>query len=205
LKLCVLASGRGSNLQSILNAQKLKFIKSKVVLIISNNSKSGALEIARKNKIAGYHLSQAKFQSEEEFVQTFIALLDEFKIDLIITAGYMKMLDPQIVRKFSNRILNIHPALLPSFCGKGMYGLNVHQAVIDYGAKLSGASVHLVDEEYDHGPIVIQKSVKVLPDDTPEILQKRILKVEHKILPEAIKLFEENKVIVKDRKVFITK
>lgn len=188
-------------MQSILDAQKLKLIKSKVVLIISNNSKSGALEIAKKNKIAGFHLSQAKFKTEKEFVESFIALLEKFGIDMIILAGYMKMLDPRIIKKFRNRILNIHPALLPSFCGKGMYGLNVHKAVLEYGAKLSGASVHIVDEDYDHGPVVIQKAVKVLPGDTPEVLQKRILKVEHKILPEAIKLFEENKVLITERKV----
>lgn len=113
----------------------------------------------------------------------------------------MKLIPTDIVRAFKNRILNIHPALLPSFCGQGMYGLKVHEAVLNYGVKVTGASVHIVDEQYDTGPVVIQRTVKVLDDDTPEILQKRVLKIEHKLFPEAIKLFETKKPTLIGRRV----
>jgi phosphoribosylglycinamide formyltransferase-1 len=124
---------------------------------------------------------------------------------MIILAGYMKLLPAEIVRAFKNSILNIHPALLPSFCGQGMYGMKVHEAVINYGAKVSGASVHIVDEIYDHGPVVIQKTVKISDEDTPETLQKKVLKIEHKLFPEAIKLFETKKLTMVGRRVVFTK
>jgi phosphoribosylglycinamide formyltransferase-1 len=201
LNLCVLASGRGSNLNSIINSQKKGKIASKVVLVISNNSLSNALNIARTNQIPAYHLSLKHFNTEQEYVKEFLKLLQRYKIDLIILAGYMKLVPPEIVRKYKNRILNIHPALLPSFCGQGMYGMNVHEAVINYGAKVSGASVHIVDEIYDHGPVVIQKTVNVSDEDTPETLQKKILKIEHRLFPEAIKLFETKKLTLSGRRV----
>lgn len=195
LNLCVLASGRGSNLRAIINANKSGRIKSCVRLVISNNSKSGALRIAKANKIPHYHLSQMLFKSQEQFVEEFIALLTKFKIDLIVLAGYMKMIDPAIIRKFRNRIINIHPALLPKYGGKGMYGILVHEAVVNSGDNVTGVSVHFVDEIYDHGEIILQKQVIVKPGDTPESLQKRVLRTEHKIYPEAIKLLETKKEI----------
>lgn len=190
MNLCVLASGTGTNLKSIIISYKKRKIKSKVVLVISNNSNSKALNIARSYQIPALHLSSKLFSSESEYVQAFLKLLCDYHVDLIILAGYMKLIPTEIVRAYKNRILNIHPALLPSFCGQGMYGLKVHEAVLNYGVKVTGVSVHIVDEQYDTGPVVIQKTVKVLDDDTPETLQKRVLKVEHKIFPEAIKLFE---------------
>lgn len=190
LNLCVLASGRGSNLRAIIKAQASGIIKSRVRLVISNNSNSKALNTAAKNKIPHYHLSQKLFKSQEEFVNKFLSLLEKFKIDLIVLAGYMKLIDPVIIRKYKYRIINIHPALLPSFGGKGMYGMYVHEAVINSGSKLTGVSVHYVDEIYDHGEIVLQKKIKVKDNDTPETLQKRVLRYEHKIYPEAIKLLE---------------
>lgn len=201
MNLCVLASGRGSNLKSIISSQKKGKIKSKVVLVISNNSVSNALNIARNNQIPAHHLSSKLFTSESDYVRAFHDLLKKYSVDMIILAGYMKLIPIEIVRAYKNRILNIHPALLPSFCGQGMYGLKVHEAVINYGVKVTGASVHIVDEQYDTGPVVIQKTVRVLDDDTPEILQKRVLKIEHKLFPEAINLFETKKPTLIGRRV----
>lgn len=204
LNLCVLASGRGSNLKSIIRSQKSGKISSKVAIVISNNSNSGALNIAKSYQIPNFHLSQKMFTSENEYVNNFFELLRNYDIDLIVLAGYMKLIPVDIVKKFKNRIINIHPALIPSFCGKGLYGLKVHEAVLNYGAKVTGVTVHLVDEEYDTGPIVLQKTLKVKDDDTPESLQKRVLKWEHKMYPEAIKLFESKKFNIEGRKVFFT-
>ena len=202
LKLCVLASGKGSNLKAIIKAKKTRKIYSKVVLVISNNSASGALNIAKQNRIPAYHLSQKFFKSEAEFVKKFLSLLKKFNVDLIILAGYMKKISPKVIRKFKNKIINIHPALLPSFGGKGMYGIKVHKAVLESGAKISGATVHIVDDKYDNGQIVLQKAVEVKDDDTPEVLQKRVLKTEHKLYAEAIKLFESKKAVVKGQRVY---
>jgi phosphoribosylglycinamide formyltransferase 1 len=190
LNICVLASGKGSNLESIINSHKNGIISSTVSLVISNNSNSNALNIARTNQIPALHLSRLKFDSDEQFAGEFLNLLKKYSIDLIITAGYMKLLPHEVVCAYKNRILNIHPALLPEFGGKGMYGMNVHEAVIKKGAKFSGATVHIVDEVYDNGPIVLQERVVVEPEDNPETLQKKVLKIEHRILSEAIKLFE---------------
>ncbi|MCI0450313.1 MAG: phosphoribosylglycinamide formyltransferase [Chlorobi bacterium] len=197
-----MASGKGSNLKAIIKAQKTGKISSKVVLVISNNSASGALLTAKRNGIPAYHLSQKLFSSEAEFVKKFLSLLKEFNIGLIVLAGYMKKINPVIIRKFKNKIINIHPALLPSFGGKGMYGIYVHEAVLESDAKVTGATVHIVDDKYDSGPIVIQKAVKVEDDDTPEELQKRVLKTEHRLYPEAIKLFESKKAVVKGKRVY---
>ncbi len=201
LNLCVLASGEGSNLKAILNAQNSKKIKSRVVLVISNNSGSGAFKLAQNNSIPAIHLSQKQFNSEKQFVDSFLGLLEKFKIDLIILAGYMKMLSPEIINRYRNRILNIHPALLPLYGGKGMYGINVHEAVIKSKATSSGATVHYADEEYDNGEIIIQKSFKLTGSETPESLQRKVLKIEHEIYPEAIKLIEQNKMKTADTKV----
>jgi phosphoribosylglycinamide formyltransferase-1 len=201
LNLCVLASGRGTNLRSIINSRKSKRISSKVSLVISNNSNSGALALARKHGIPTFHLSEKRFESKKSFDKALLRLLYRYKIDMIILAGYMKLVRPAIIRKFRNRILNIHPALLPFFGGKGMYGMKVHQAVIESGSKITGATVHIIDEKFDHGPVVTQKAVRVSDDDTPETLQRKVQKVEHKLYPEAIKLFETSEFSIKGRKV----
>lgn len=202
MNLCVLASGGGSNLASIIRSQKARKIKSKVALVISNNSSSNALNIARNNQIPAVHLSLKQFGSQEEYVTAFLGLLKKHKADMIILAGYMKLIPADVVRAYRNRILNIHPALIPAFCGEGLYGLKVHEAVINYGAKVSGVTVHIVDEQYDTGPIVLQKTLKVLDTDTPETLQRKLLKIEHKIYPEAIRLFETKKPELIGRRVF---
>ena len=194
LNLCVFASGSGSNLLAIIDAGKSGYIISKVELVISNNSASGALETAKKNNIPAYHLSQKLFTTENEFETRVIDLLKEYKIDLILLAGYMKVLSSRVVKQYSGRILNIHPALLPKFGGKGMYGIHVHEAVIAANEKVTGATVHYVNEVYDSGEIILQMQVKVYPDDNALTLQKRVLETEHKLYPEAIKMFEEKKI-----------
>lgn len=205
LNLCVFASGGGSNLRSIIRAHKAGKIASKVSLIISNNSGSGALKTAQRNNIPAYHLSQLKFETEKKFVDEILRLLNKYRIDLIVLAGYMKMLSPRIVRKYKGRILNIHPSLLPKFGGKGMYGMNVHRAVIESRDKFSGASVHLVDQRYDNGAVILQKKVRVKDDDTPETLAARVLRVEHRIYSGAIKLYEQNKIKIHGRKAEVLK
>jgi phosphoribosylglycinamide formyltransferase 1 len=204
LNLCVLASGWGSNLSSIIQSRKTGKISSNIVLVISNNSASNALNIARENQIPEVHLSVKQFNTAEEYENRFLELLKNHQVDMIILAGYMKMIPPVVVKAYKNKILNIHPALIPSFCGKGLYGLKVHEAVLNYGVKVTGVTIHLVDEEYDTGPIVHQKTVQVHDDDTPETLQKRVLAVEHEIYPEAIRLFETKKFNIEGRKVFFT-
>jgi phosphoribosylglycinamide formyltransferase-1 len=204
LNLCVFASGRGSNLQAILKARQKNKIKSEVKLIISNNSTAYALQTAIQNNIPGLHISLKQFKNEKEYTSKLLDILKKYNIELIILAGYMKLIPAEIIKKFKNRIINIHPALIPAFSGHGLYGIRVHEAAIEYGVKFSGVTVHLVDEIYDNGPIVLQKPVKVIDSDDAETLQKRILKYEHKILPDAIKLFESKKFNIKGRRVFFT-
>ncbi len=203
MNIAVFASGRGSNLMAILNAIKEGKLNAKVSVVISNNSNAGALTIAKENGIDALHISRKQFSSDEDYVKKILSELRARNVELIVLAGYMKKIPPEIIREYPNKILNIHPALLPAFGGLGMYGMNVHKAVIDYGVKITGVTVHIVDEEYDHGPIVMQKAIEVRDDDTPETLAERVLKIEHEIYPEAIKLFVEGKVIVSGRKVMI--
>lgn len=201
MNICVLASGRGSNLESVINSQKQGKIKSRIAVVISNNSNSNALNIARTNQIPAIHLSRVRFESDSQYAEAFLNILKEHAVDLIVLAGYMKLLPLGVVKTYKNRIINIHPALLPDFGGKGMYGMFVHEAIIKKGVKFSGATVHIVDEVYDNGPIVLQEKVEVLENDTPETLQKRVLEIEHKILPEAIKLFETKTPVVTGKEV----
>ncbi|MEG2985448.1 MAG: phosphoribosylglycinamide formyltransferase [Peptostreptococcaceae bacterium] len=194
LNLAVLISGGGSNLQSIIDGCETGYINGKVKLVISNKDKVYGLERAKKHNI------KAIVESEEYKV---IELLKKEKIDLIVLAGYLKIISPTFVEAFRNKIINIHPSLIPAFCGEGYYGKKVHKAVIDYGAKISGATVHFVDEGADTGPIIIQASVEVKHNDTPESLGERVLNVEHEILKESVKLYCENKLIVNGRGVII--
>jgi len=203
LNLCVFASGNGSNLNAVIKASLSGKISSRVKLVISNNSGSGALKTAAKYKIPYKHISQKLFNSQSEFTKQILAELRKHKIDLILLAGYMKMLDPMIIKKYHNRIINIHPALLPKFGGKGMYGIHVHEAVLNAGEQITGATVHFVNEVYDNGAIIMQKKVKVKPGDDAVTLQKRVLRAEHKLYPEAIKLFEDGRIRVRNNKVII--
>jgi phosphoribosylglycinamide formyltransferase-1 len=189
VKLAVFISGGGTNLQSIIDSCQAGALKAEIKAVISNNSKAYGLKRAQQAGIETFHVSKMVYPDAEEYVRVILDLLEKRDVDLIVLAGYMKLLPLEIVKKYYGRIINIHPALLPKYGGKGMYGVNVHKAVIESGDRHSGATVHMVDEKYDHGPILIQRRVHVADDDTPETLAARILEIEHQILPKAISLF----------------
>jgi phosphoribosylglycinamide formyltransferase-1 len=186
LRLGVLASGGGTNLQAVIDASDDGRIPARVVVVISNNSRAGALERARRHGIPAHHLSNYHFPDDRDLDRALVELLRKYEVDLVLFAGYMKKRGSGFLKAFPGRILNIHPALLPRFGGKGMYGMKVHRAVLAAGETESGATVHVVDEVYDHGPILAQRRVPVLPNDTPESLAARVLGVEHKIYPEVV-------------------
>ncbi|MBP1646572.1 MAG: phosphoribosylglycinamide formyltransferase [Bacteroidetes bacterium] len=197
LNIAVLGSGRGSNFQAILTAiQQGRITGAEIRVVISNNSGAGILEIARNNSLPAVHLSHRQFTTEDEFVDALLSLLSAHRVNFIVLAGYMKRVHPRVVEAYRRRIINIHPALLPRFGGPGMYGIRVHEAVIASGERLSGATVHFVDEEYDHGSVVLQKTVLVAPDDTPETLAARVLEIEHEIYPEAIRRLAHQDAVV---------
>ena len=194
LNIGVLISGGGSNLQAIIDDCESKKINGNIKVVISNREDAFGLERAKKHNI------RSVFEKDEDEV---VKILKEDNIDLVVLAGYLKIISPKFVSEFENKIMNIHPALIPSFCGDGFYGEKVHQAVIDYGAKVSGATVHFVNEKADAGPIIMQDTVKVMDDDDAKTLAKRVLEVEHTILPRCVKLFCEGKISVEGRKVRI--
>ena len=194
LNIGVLISGGGTNLQAIIDETKSGGINGTVKLVISNKENAYGLERARLSKI------KAVYETDEDKI---IELLKGNNIDLIVLAGYLKIITPKFVDEFRNKIINIHPSLIPSFCGKGYYGEKVHQGVIDYGAKVTGATVHFVDEGADTGAIIMQEAVNVEQDDDAKSLAKRVLEVEHRILKESIRLFCENKLSIQGRRVFI--
>ncbi|MBX3044776.1 MAG: phosphoribosylglycinamide formyltransferase [Candidatus Kapabacteria bacterium] len=189
------ASHGGSNMQAILDAIKDGRLKSNPAVLITNNSKSGACEKAAAFGLLVYHVSSVTHPDDNERAKFIIEILEKFKIDLIVLAGYMKKLPSEVIARMNGRVLNIHPALLPKFGGEGMYGINVHKAVIEAGNKISGATVHLVESEYDRGRILLQKEVVVLADDSPETLAERVLKAEHKLYPNVIELLEKEEII----------
>jgi len=197
LNLGVLASGGGSNLQAIIDNCEAGRIDAVVSVVISNNSGSGAMARANKHGIPAVHLSGRTCPTPEALDDAILDALQQHRVSLVVLAGYMKKLGPKTLAAYENRILNIHPALLPSFGGEGMYGHHVHEAVLASGAKVSGVSVHLVNAEYDRGPIVAQRVVSVLDDDTPDELAARVLKEEHKLYSEVIGWFAEGRVSVK--------
>lgn len=187
-KIAVLVSGGGTNLQAIINAQTKGEIKSgKVVLVISGNAGAYALKRAEKAGIPTETVIKKELGSQEAFENRISELLDRSEIDLIVLAGFMNILSESFTKRYENRIINIHPSLIPSFCGQGYYGLRVHQAALEKGVKVTGATVHFVNEIPDGGKIIMQKAVSVKPDDTPETLQKRVMRLaEWKILPKAV-------------------
>ncbi len=187
MNVAVFGSGRGSNFQAILTAKEGGRLEGVTIsLVISNNSGSGILDIARSNAIPAFHISQKQFPSEDQYTEALLSLLRSYAVDVIVLAGFMKRIPARVVEAFRGRIINIHPALLPKYGGDGMFGSHVHEAVIQSGDAESGATVHIVDEQYDHGMIILQERVPVLRNDTPETLAARVLAVEHRILPEAI-------------------
>lgn len=206
LRIGVLVSGGGTNLQAIIDALKAGIItNASIEIVISNNPNAYALERAKNNGINAECISPKDFETRGEFNDALINRLDECNLDLIVLAGCMVVLPAKLIEKYRNKIINIHPALIPAFCGKGFYGLHVHEEVLKRGVKLTGATVHFVDEGTDTGPIILQKAVEVKNDDTPEILQRRVMEeAEWKIMPEAINLIANGKVSIKDNKVIIS-
>lgn len=179
VRCAVFASGGGSNFQSLIDRRASGELHAELGVLIVNNSGAGAVERAEKNGIPVVHCAPTRFAGEAQYVAALQTHLDRYGAQLLVLAGYMKKLPVSIVQKYRNRIINIHPGLLPSFGGKGMYGKKVHQAVLEYGAKVSGITIHFVDEEYDHGPIIHQVPVAVKDDDTADSLAARVLEAEH--------------------------
>jgi phosphoribosylglycinamide formyltransferase-1 len=195
IRLAILASGGGSNMQAIVDAYKFGILKglAEVVLVISNNTNAFVLERAKKENIKSVCIERKSFKDDESFNKKVLVELQAANADLVCFAGYMRMIDKEILKVYNGRILNIHPALLPKFGGKGMYGHFVHEAVVKAGKKKSGATVHFANEEYDSGRIILQKEVEVSKSDTPEDVARKVLEAEHKIYPQAIKkVIEEN-------------
>ncbi len=203
--IAVLVSGGGTNLQALIDAQgRGELVNGQIAAVISSSPGAYALERAAKAGIPGYVVDRKDYPSNRAMTAALVERLRNLDIDLVVLAGFMVILTGEMVRAFPNAILNIHPALIPSFAGPGCYGLHVHEKALEYGVKLSGATVHFVSEECDGGPIVLQQAVPVLPDDTPEVLQRRIMEqCEWKLLPRAVSLFCQNRLRVEGRTVRI--
>lgn len=204
-KIAVLVSGGGTNLQALIDAQSRGELGSgRITAVISSKAGAYALERAAKAGIPGFVLPRKDFDSNQAMTVALVELLKKLDIDLVVLAGCMVIFTQELVRAYPNAIMNVHPALIPSFCGEGFYGLHVHEAALSYGVKVSGATVHFVTEECDGGPIIAQKAVPVLEGDTPETLQKRIMEeAEWKLLPEAVRLFCQGRLTVEGRTVII--
>ena len=185
-RLAVFCSGSGSNFKSIYQAIAEKKLNAEIRLCLSNRSQCGAMEFALQHGIAAVHITEKQFSSFDEFAAAMVACLRDAQIDNVLLAGYMRKVPDAVVKAFPDRMLNIHPALLPKFGGEGMYGLYVHSAVLEAGERESGATVHFVNEEYDKGKILLQRTVPVLADDTPESLAARVLECEHRLYPDAL-------------------
>ena len=200
MKIAVFVSGGGTNLQAIIDNTKDGILKDiEIALVLSSSKTAYALERAADNGIKSAVVSKKDFDSIEAWDDAVLKAVEESGAELIVLAGYLSLMGPKVVAKYSNRIINIHPALIPSFCGAGMYGIRPHQAALAKGVKVSGATVHFVNENYDEGPILLQKAIDVLPNDTPETLQKRIMQeCEWKILPQAIRLIADGRVIIEN-------
>lgn len=205
VKIAVLVSGGGTNLQALIDAEKRGELgKGKISLVLSSKEGVYALERASQNNIPSLVLARKDYADIKDYSKALAQKLVEENIELVVLAGFLTIIDEQVYQKFPNKILNVHPALIPSFCGKGYYGLKVHQTALEKGVKISGATVHIVTPECDAGPIVLQKAVEVKEGDTPESLQRRIMEeAEWKILPEAVRLFCDGKIEIKDDKVHL--
>lgn len=204
IRIGVLASGGGSNLQAIIDACARGEIDGKVVVVVSNNPKARALDRARRAGIPAVAMHHRAFPDRDTFDAKLVEILHSYEVDLICLAGFMRILGPAFIGQFHGRIMNIHPALLPSFGGLGMYGDRVHKAVLDSGVKFSGCTIHFANEAPDGGPIIVQAVVPVLDGDTVETLAARIAREEHRLYPEAVRLFAEGRLKVVGRRVFIT-
>ena len=200
LNIAVLVSGGGTNLQALIDAQATGQIQNGAIsLVISSRTDAFALERAKKAGIPTRVLLRKGFAEQADYDAALLALLKEFQIQLVVLAGFMTIISETVIRQYENQIINVHPALIPSFCGPGFYGLHVHEAALEKGVKVSGATVHFVNDVCDGGPIILQKAVEVLPDDTPETLQRRIMEqAEWKLLPRAVELFCAGKIVVEN-------
>ena len=204
-KIAVLVSGGGTNLQALIDAQSRGELGGgEIAAVISSKPGAYALERAAKAGIDGYVIPRKEYATNRDYTVAMVAKLQELQIDLVVLAGCMVIFTDELVQTYPNAIINVHPALIPSFCGEGYYGLRVHEEALRYGVKLTGATIHFVSEECDGGPIISQKSVAVYPDDTPQILQKRVMEeAEWKLLPEAVALFCQGRISVEGRTVII--
>jgi phosphoribosylglycinamide formyltransferase-1 len=204
-KIAVLVSGGGTNLQALIDAQAQGELGGgEITAVISSKEGAYALERAAKAGIEGFVIPRKEYATNKDYTVAMVEKLKALQIDLVVLAGCMVIFTEELVKTYPNAIINVHPALIPSFCGAGFYGLHVHEAALRYGVKLSGATVHFVSEECDGGPIIAQKSVAVHEDDTPETLQKRIMEeAEWKLLPQAVALFCQGRITVEGRKVII--
>ena len=205
LKIAVLVSGGGTNLQAIIDKIAEGVItNTEIAVVISNNKNAYALERAKQAGIEAVCVSPKDYENREQFNQEFLKTLDSYQVDLVVLAGFLVVIPPAMIQKYENRIINIHPSLILSFCGTGYYGLKVHEGALARGVKVTGATVHFVDEGTDTGPIILQKAVEVQNGDTPEILQRRVMEqAEWEILPRAIHLIANGKVTVKDKKAVV--
>ena len=205
LRVVVMVSGGGTNLQAIIDSVKDGTItNTQIVGVISNNKNAYALKRAEENDIPSICVSPKDFETRDIFNTKLLEAVDSYEPDLVVLAGFLVVIPPEMIRKYENRMINIHPSLIPAFCGKGYYGLKVHEAALSRGVKVVGATVHFVDEGTDTGPIILQKAVEVQQGDTPEVLQRRVMEqAEWKILPKAIDLIANGKVQVEDKKTVI--
>ncbi|MCR4924682.1 MAG: phosphoribosylglycinamide formyltransferase [Clostridiales bacterium] len=198
LNIAVLVSGGGTNLQALIDSERNGEIKNgKIVRVISSKADAYAIERAKKVGIPAVVVERKKYENSQQYDEAILSALEESKADLVVLAGFMSILGASVIRKYENKIINIHPALIPSFCGKGFYGLKVHEAALEKGVKVTGATVHFVNEIADDGAIILQECIKVNDDDTPQTLQRRVMEnIEWKILPKAVSLFCEGKIEV---------
>ena len=203
MKIAVCVSGGGTNLQAIIDAiDNGTITNTEIAVVISNNADAYALERAKKAGIEGICISPKNYETRDAFNEDFLKQLNSYNVDLVVLAGFLVVIPPQMIAEYRNRIINIHPSLIPSFCGTGYYGLKVHEGVLERGVKVTGATCHFVDEGTDTGPIILQKAVEVQQDDTPELLQKRVMEqAEWVIMPKAIDLIANDKIQVVDGKV----
>jgi len=205
LKLGIMVSGGGTNLQAIIDRIGSGYLANcRIVTVVSSRPGAYALERAKNHDIPAAVISKKSFSSVEEYDQALIEHFAKYEVDLVVLAGFLSMLGEGFINIYRNRIINIHPSLIPSFCGKGFYGLVPHIRALEYGVKVTGATAHFVDYEYDSGPIILQKAVAVKADDTPDSLQQRVMReAEWEILPEAIRLYSEGRLVIEGRKVRI--
>lgn len=201
----VLVSGGGTNLQALIDSEKRGEIKGgKITCVISSKPDAYALERAKKADIPTKVIARKEYPDSISYSKALLEALDSKKADLVVLAGFMTILDECVTKKYAYKIINVHPALIPSFCGEGFYGLKVHEKALEYGVKVSGATIHFVNEKADAGAIILQGTVNVENDDTPEILQRRIMEnVEWKLLPKAVSLFCQDKITIKDGKAYV--